>query len=38
MAKQLKKEDITYVHIEKLGGRPSCLISAAGYAWKNKEL
>jgi uncharacterized protein (DUF488 family) len=42
MAKQLKKEDITYVHIEKLGGRRRQLISAAGIrynnnGWKNKS-
>jgi uncharacterized protein (DUF488 family) len=41
MAKQLKKEDITYVH-EKLGGRRRQLISAAGIrynnnGWKNKS-
>jgi uncharacterized protein (DUF488 family) len=42
MANQLKKEDITYVHIEKLGGRRRQLISAAGIrynnnGWKNKS-
>jgi uncharacterized protein (DUF488 family) len=35
MANQLKKEDITYVHIEKLGGRRRQLISAAGIGYNN---
>lgn len=35
MAKQLKKEDITYVHIEKPGGRRRQLISAARIRYNN---
>jgi uncharacterized protein (DUF488 family) len=42
MAKQLKKEDITYIYIEKLGGRRKQLNSAAGIrdnnnGWKIKS-